>query len=374
VLNVSSLPTEHAAATADHALADRNRELLQELLFAYGPCGQEEAVRDVVARELADSVDEMWVDAAGNLIGHRKGAGGSAQAPIIRVMAHLDELSMIVKRVTDDGDLHVHPLGEMYPANFGLGPVALLGDRETLTGVLTLGSEHTTAESTRIWETKPDQGDKALDWSHVYIFTGRSKAELEQAGISIGTRICIDRSKRTLVDVGDFVGSYFLDNRAAITITIDAARRLAAADRPPGDVYFVFSTSEEMGGVGASYASRVLPGDVTLALDVGPTEAEYQTTVSSSPIVAFADVAVVYDKSIADRLVDLGNQLGFPPQRAVFGAYMSDASNAKAKGQSAAAALLSLPTLSTHGYEVIHRGAIDNCARLLAAYLQRPVG
>src|SRR3712207_7039322 len=37
----------------------------------------------------------------------------------------------------------------MYPGNFGLGPVAVLGRRETVTGVLTLGSEHTTVESAR---------------------------------------------------------------------------------------------------------------------------------------------------------------------------------------------------------------------------------
>ena len=40
--------------------------------------------------------------------------------------------------------------------------------------MLTLGSEHTTQESPRIWETKPDQGDRALDWQHVYVFTGRT--------------------------------------------------------------------------------------------------------------------------------------------------------------------------------------------------------
>ena len=54
----------------------------------------------------------------------------------------------------------------------------MLGDHQTLTAVLTLGSEHTTKESPRIWETKPDQGDKALDWQHVYVFTGRTPDEL----------------------------------------------------------------------------------------------------------------------------------------------------------------------------------------------------
>lgn len=148
------------------------RELLQELLLAYGPCGQEDAVRDICRRELAPRVDECWTDDAGNLVGLIRGEADGA--PTTRVLAHLDELSMLVKRVGPDGSLHLTPLGTMYPGNFGLGPVAILGRREMLTGVLTLGSEHTTKESARIWETKPDQGDKALDWLHVYVFTGRT--------------------------------------------------------------------------------------------------------------------------------------------------------------------------------------------------------
>lgn len=347
-----------------------DRALLQELLWTYGPGGQEDAVRDICARELSGLVDESWVDAAGNLIGLKRGT--DPVAPVIRILAHLDELSMIVKRVNEDGTLHVQPLGVMYPANFGLGPVALLGDTTLLTGVLTLGSEHTTAESMRIWQTKPDRGDRALDWSHVYIFTGRSPAELTAAGVGVGTRVCIDRTKRDLVEAGDYVGSYFIDNRAAVAVCLAVARELTRADPAPGDVYFVFSTSEEMGGIGASYAARTLPGDITIALDVGPAEAEYQTSASDRPIVAYADAAVVYDKKIADRLVRLGAELGTAPQRAVFGSYESDASNAKLKGQSPTAALLSVPTLSTHGYEVVHRGALEACTQLLAAYLRRP--
>jgi putative aminopeptidase FrvX len=63
-----------------------NRELLQELLWAYGPCGQEDAVRDVCRRELESIVDEMWVDAAGNLIGLlRSGSGGRGEGgPAVR--------------------------------------------------------------------------------------------------------------------------------------------------------------------------------------------------------------------------------------------------------------------------------------------------
>jgi putative aminopeptidase FrvX len=158
-------------------------------------------VRAVCARELQPVVDDMWTDDAGNLIGYiaANGAGDDASvhenrhrsastagpSTATRVMAHMDELSMLVKRVEPDGTLHLAELGVMYPGNFGLGPVAVLGEHETLTAVLTLGSEHTTKESPRIWETKPDQGDRALDWQHVYIFTGCSREDLAAAGGSV---------------------------------------------------------------------------------------------------------------------------------------------------------------------------------------------
>ncbi|MGY1811490.1 M42 family metallopeptidase [Blastococcus sp. SYSU D00820] len=347
-------------------------ELLDELLRTYGPVGQEDAVRDVVRRELEPLADETWVDAAGNLVALVRGEGRPG-TPVVRVVAHLDELTMMVKRVEPDGTLRVTSLGVMHPGNFGLGPVAVLGDEETLTAVLTLGSEHTTTDSPRIWQTKPDQGDQALDWSHVYVFTGRTAEELAAAGVHPGTRVCVHDSRRGLLRFGDFHGSWFLDDRAALTALVRAAELLRAGGPPPADVYLVASTSEEMGGIGAGYAARTLPGDVTLAVEVGPAEAEYQVSVDDGPVVAYADDSVAYDKRICDHLLALGRELGLDPRAAVWQSFDSDASHAKASGQTAQAALLSLPTLSTHGYEVMHTETVERCARLLAAYLRRPV-
>ncbi len=304
-------------------------DLLDELLRTYGPCGQEDAVRDVVRRELEPLADEVTVDAAGNLVVLLHGTDRAA--PPVRVTAHLDELSMTVERVDPDGTLWVTSLGVMYPGNSGLGPVAVLGRRETLTGVLTLGSEHTTADSSRIWETKPDKGDKAMDWSHVYVLTGRSGEDLAAAGVHPGTRVCVHADKRGLTRFGDHLGSYLLDDRAALTALVGAARLLRG--RPHADTYLVATTSEEMGGIGATYASRALPGDLTVALDVGPAEAaENQVDLGGGPVVAYADDAVVYDRAVADALVDVGRELGLDPQTAVWQSSDSDASQSKASG------------------------------------------
>lgn len=346
-------------------------EVLRELLLAYGPCGQEKAVREICRRELEPVVDEVWEDEAHNLIGLVEGRGGrGASGTAVRVMAHLDELSMLVKRVEPDGTLHVTELGTMYPGNFGLGPVAVLGDVDVVKGVLAVGSEHTTQESQRIWETKPDGGDRSLDWRHVYVFTGRTPAELDAAGVRPGTRVCVDRSKRVLTEIGDYIGCYFLDDRAPVTALLMAARSMQESGRRPvDDVYFVFTTSEELGGVGGSYASRQLPDGLTVALEVGPTEEEYRTTVSGGPIVAYSDALCVYDKDVADRLMQVATSLGYEPQAAVLGAFESDASHAKANGLTARAALLCIPTLSTHGYEVIAADAISRMTATLVEFL-----
>jgi putative aminopeptidase FrvX len=372
---------------------DSTDSLLQELLWTYGPCGQEEPVRAVCARELQPWVDDMWTDDAGNLIGYIRGTSGgtsgsdndatakrahrwkpgSGPSAGTRLLAHLDELSMLVKRITPEGTLQLTQLGVMYPGNFGLGPVAVLGDHDILTAVLTLGSEHTTKESQRIWETKPDQGDRALDWQHVYVFTGRSPDELAEAGVRPGTRVCVHRSKRNLIDVGDYVGCYFLDDRAAVTALLDVARQLHdGGQRPLDDVYLVFTTNEEIGGVGGSYASATLPGTLTLALEVGPTEREYATSVTGGPIVGYSDAQCVYDKDVADRLMKVAAGRGLEPQAAVLGAFESDASHAKASGLTPRAGLLCLPTLSTHGFEVIARNAIGDMAAVLVDFLLHP--
>jgi len=116
--------------------------LLTELLMARGPGGQEDEVRSICLRELTAFCDDLKVDRAGNVIGLIKAAHDSDPGEAIRVMAHLDEIAMIVKTVEADGTLKVVALGGAQPICFGACPVDMLGDRTTLPGVLSYGSMH----------------------------------------------------------------------------------------------------------------------------------------------------------------------------------------------------------------------------------------
>jgi putative aminopeptidase FrvX len=348
-----------------------NIELLQAFINARGPCGEEEEVRVLCQKQLQGIVDDIWIDPAGNLIGKISGSDQTSES--IRVMVHMDELSLIVKRINEDGSLRVNPLGGIYPFSFGQGPVEIMGDKKIFSGILSFGSMHTTTESPNINKMMPEEHKgqgKTPSWDDVVITTRKTLAELKEAGVHPGTRVVIAQSRRQLHLFQDCIAGYFLDNRASIIIAIEAFKQIKMGNKKPKrDIYFVATCTEEVGCHGASYAARNLPGEITLAVDVGPVAKEYQTILSADPIIVYQDAVGLYDKKICDRLVDLAESLNFNPQCAIFGNYGSDASLAYSRGQSAKAALICFPVENTHGYEIMHKNSLEQCAALLQAYL-----
>lgn len=348
-----------------------NIALLQALINARGPCGEEEEVRLLCQKELEGIVDAIWIDPAGNLIG--KISGSDQDAESIRVMVHMDELSLIVKRINEDGSLRVNPLGGIFPFSFGQGPVEIMGDKEIFSGILSFGSMHTTIESTHINKMIPEEHrglGKTPTWSDVTITTRKTLAQLKEAGVHPGTRVVIAQTRRQLHLFQDCIAGYFLDNRASIFIAIEAFKQIKKSHKKPKrDIYFVATCTEEVGAHGASYAARTLPGEITLAVDVGPVAQEYQTVLSADPIIVYQDGVGLYDKKICDRLVKLAEALHLKPQCATFGSYGSDASIAYSRGQSAKAALICFPVENTHGYEIAHKNSLEQCSALLQAYL-----
>ena len=78
-------------------------ELLKTLCALPGPSGCEDAVRDYIRKAAKPFADEMKTDAIGNLMVFRKGKT-ALERPVV-VCAHMDEVGVIIKKITDDGML-----------------------------------------------------------------------------------------------------------------------------------------------------------------------------------------------------------------------------------------------------------------------------
>ena len=77
-------------------------DLIKKLVEAYGPSGFEDQMRDLIRPEIESLVDELWVDAMGNLIGRKQGRGNGRK---VMGAAHMDEIGVMVTHITEDGFL-----------------------------------------------------------------------------------------------------------------------------------------------------------------------------------------------------------------------------------------------------------------------------
>ena len=82
--------------------------LLEELSNVGGPSGFEDPVRKIVERELADLVDSQTTDGLGSSISVLSAPQSEMK---VLLSAHMDELGLLVKRITPEGYLKFHPLG-----------------------------------------------------------------------------------------------------------------------------------------------------------------------------------------------------------------------------------------------------------------------
>ena len=78
-------------------------ELMKKLCALPGPSGCEDAVRAFVLKRVKPFADEIWTDAIGNVMVFRKGR--KALDRPVAVCAHMDEVGVIIKKITEDGML-----------------------------------------------------------------------------------------------------------------------------------------------------------------------------------------------------------------------------------------------------------------------------
>jgi len=344
--------------------------LLQELIYARGPAGIEQEVAAICQRELEGCCDAVWTDVAGNVIGVIHGgsvAEGVEPRPAARVMAHMDEIALIVKRVYGDGQLRIVKLGGLRPMSFGQCPVEIMGDNAIVPGVLAIGSLHVTKETAALTQ----RGDGELDWADMFITTRMSNDELEAAGVRAGSRVVIGPYTRRLFEFADCISGHFMDDRALLVSGFEMMRALAEDKAGLSrDIYFVCTVKEEVTNSGARYAARRLPGEDVIALEVGPVAAEYDTQLNKNPIIPYGDMKGFYSKDLADTLKAAAEAEGLHPQLALFENFASDASALLASGDAGRGAALCIATQNTHGFEIIHRDAIDACTRTLVRCLR----
>jgi putative aminopeptidase FrvX len=347
---------------------DGTKQLLNEILVTHSPCGREEEVEAICLRHFGAHCDEVWQDPHSNVIGK---IAGESSSDATLLLAHKDEISTMVRKVDEDGKLWLEPLGGTVPWRYGEGPYDVLGD-EWLTGILSVGSTHSSHLSPRIHKAKHE---RPLDWETCYLDCKLSRDELAERGVGVGSLGCISRLRKQPLYLHDrYVAGYGLDDKAALVSLFVAMQEIRASGRrPPLDVYFAATSSEEIGISGGAYVIRSLIAEHTIntviAAEIAPVAEEYPTVLDERPVVLMKDAMFIYHPALCRELIQTCDRLGLGHQEIVVRSFGSDTSMAVKYGTIGRAGCVGFATQNTHGCETTTVAAIENVGKLLAGFV-----
>lgn len=337
--------------------------LLQELVSIPGPSGGEELVAAAVQAHVKKLGLKSSLDPKGNVLVPL----GKSASPKVVVTAHMDEIAMIVVGINVDGSIRVSPLGGLFAWKLGEGPVQILTSSGSIDGVLSFGSIHTNDPS-----SNPRRAEKAaISWEMASVFTGLDASDLAQQGVRPGSRVVVHPSRRNLLKVGPFVSGHFLDDRADLVAWLLALNELKGENL---DVLFIASVSEEVGGHGALYALQGLRPEVCIALELGPFVDDAPIQISDQPTIWATDSYASVSSADGDLLERLGRELGMQLQFQSLSRGGSDASCAASHGLCARPITIGIAMENSHGFEIMHPGAMENMSRLTVALLRELKG
>lgn len=298
--------------------------LLKSLLSVFSPSGNEHKVTELIKNEIKEYVDEINIDSLGNLIARKKGNGKK-----IMLAGHMDQIALMVTYIDDKGFLCFTNVG-------GLSAAITLSQRVVFENgtIGVVGSEKI-------------ESIKDLSLDKLFIDIGASSKEEAEALVSIGD-MCVYFSEPLIDDKK--VVSQAMDDRIGCFIMIEALKNMGASNN---DLYFVFTTQEEVGTRGAKTSAYTIEPDYGIALDVTatgdtPKAKPMAVKLGGGPAIKVRDNSLLCHPKIKNYMIEQAKKNNIPYQLEVleFGGTDSGAIHLTKNG--VPSGVLSLPTRYVH--------------------------
>lgn len=333
------------------------RELIQKLVEISSPSGYESQIRAAIRTEIEPLADEVGVDALGNLIA-RKGLlssrSGNGEGQRIMIAAHMDEIGLMVTHIDEAGFARFTNLG-------GVRTRSLPGMRvQFINGTAgVIGVERNAAAS--------DNPTIA----QMFIDLGVSSREA--CPVRIGDVACFERQ---FLELGGRVVAKALDNRIGVAILIETMRNLTST---PHELYFTFTTQEEVGVRGATPAAFGIDPDLGLAVDVTdtgdtPQGKKMEVKLGRGPAVKIRDSKMIADPRVVDWMVRTAETLQLPHQFEILDGGSTDARAIQLTRAGVPSGCISIPCRYIHTpSEMVDLSDVHNAIKLLTRLLSEKV-
>lgn len=273
---------------------------LRDLCLINGISGDEDKVRDYIISRISDKC-EYSVDNLGNVIAFKK--GNKTPKNKVLLSAHMDEVGLIVKYISEDGSLKVDSVGGVDP-RVVFGRQVSVGENE-ITGVV---------GGVAIHNLSSDERGKSVPFDKLTIDIGALNREEAEKTVSLGDSVYF---KSDYLEFGDgFIKSKAIDDRFGCALMLELIE-----SELEYDTYFTFVVQEEIGLRGAKVASYTVNSDYAIVLEATtaadiPSAAGEKSVCKcgSGPVVSFMDRSTIYNKELYKLAFDLAKENDIPCQ------------------------------------------------------------
>lgn len=331
-------------------------DLIKKLTEAWGVSGYEHRIRDLIRTEVASLADDITVDGMGNLICH-VGTGG--QGHKILVAAHMDEIGVMATYAEPHSRyLRFSPVG-------GIVYSSLYGNRVQFEdGTIGVIGVHDTSGKGRTTV-------KSADDCYIDVQDDSGAMRIQAGQPATFWRETQQRGQRVIAKA--------LDDRIGCLVAIETMRRLKTSGTA-NDLYFAFTTQEEVGMRGARAVAYGVHPDLAIALDVTATGDQIQgekmaVKLGGGAAIKVIDGSLIVPKQIIDWMVDRAQSDDIPHQMELLtGRGGTDAGVIQLAHDGIPSGCISIPTRFIHTTsETVDLGDVRACIDLLTGLLQHPI-
>ena len=334
--------------------------ILFESLNMAAPSGSEEQVINLFKDNVSPYVDEVYIDANGNCIAHKRGIGQK-----VMFMAHADEIGLMISYIDDRGFLYFNQIGGIDTNILPGLRVMIQGKNSLVTGIIGKKPIHLQNEK---------EAGKPLSPEDLWIdIAATSKADA-LTKVQVGDVATFEPNAQLLSD--DTILSKSLDDKIGLAILLGLARNLQSISTD-SDIYLIASIQEELGARGAQMVSEAIRPEIGIAIDV--THATDYPTMSPAADgdIRLGKGAVIplgpnMTKGINQSLTAIAEAHKIPYQvEAIAKPTGTDARMIQVAGQGIKTGLISIPCRYMHTPgEMVSLSDADSAISLLTEFLK----
>lgn len=335
------------------------KDILHKMLLTASPSGSEEQITELFAEQIRPFVDEVTTDVNGNCIAHKQGTG-----PKVMLMAHADEIGLMISYIDDRGFLYFNQIGGIDTNILPGLRVVIQGKQGPIIGIIGKKPIHLQNEKETGNSLSPDD---------LWIDIAASDKADALTKVQIGSVATYEPHVQVFTD--DRLLSKSLDDKIGLAVLLGVAKVLHL-NPSLADIYFVASVQEELGARGAQTASEVILPEIGIVVDVTMATDHPSTSPAKDGDISLSKGPVIpvgpnMNKGINLSLTNIANSSQIPYQvEAIAKPTGTDARMIQVAGQGIKTGLVSIPCRYMHTPgEMISLSDADHAVTLLAEYL-----